>query len=272
MHPTFSFIIINFRSAHLLPEWFASLPTTRLSPDEYEVIVVNNDAHEREALDNLKQHYAFTLIHTENNLGFGAACNRGAAIAQGETLGFINPDSRFLEGALHIVRDRFRNDPSLGIIGLKLVTPDGSIQEWSAGTRITLWDIVRNNLGFPASKKIWLSPTPTAAHWVSGASLFIPRELFSEIGGFDENFFLYFEDVDLCERIRKHHKKILYFPEVAVRHLSGQSASSRADQKKHYYASQDRFFAKHRPKWEGLCIRLLRSALRITTIRQRTIE
>lgn len=264
MRPTFSFIIVNFKSAELLPDWFASLSNTQLSPNEYEVIIVNNDASENEKLDTFQKQHDFKLIHAESNLGFGRACNRGAREASGEILGFINPDAQFISGNLHTISERFQNDPSLGIIGLKLLTQDGTIQEWSTGTEVTLWDILRNNLGVPKSRALWESTEPIKVDWVSGASLFIPKNLFQEIQGFDEDFFLYFEDTDLCKRAKAQGKSILYFPNISVKHLSGQSATSKKQQKQDYYASQDLYFSKHRPKWESLCIKTCRHHLSIS--------
>ncbi len=255
----FSFIIVNYRSADLLSDWFTSLPNTGLLPDEYEVIIVNNDTNEKEKLDTLQAQYGFKLIHAESNLGFGSACNRGAKESSGEIIGFINPDTRFVSGDLHRVSNRFRNDSTLGIIGLRLTTRDGATQAWSAGIETSLWDILRNNLGFPKSRSLWESTEPIEVDWVSGASLFIPKNLFQEIQGFDEDFFLYFEDADLCKRLRQAEKKVLYFPGISLIHISGGSSSSNRSQKKHYYASQDLYFSKHRPKWEGLGVKTLRN-------------
>lgn len=255
----FSFIIINFKSAQLLPGWFASLSKTGLSPHEYEVIIVNNDANEKKIIDTLQEKNTFKLIHTESNLGFGAACNLGSRQASGEIIGFINPDTQFLRGQVLALHDLFRNDPSVGIIGLKLLTEQGLVQEWSTGTKVTLWDIIRNNFGFPKSKALWKSQKPISVDWVSGASLFMPRALFQKIQGFDESFFLYFEDIALCERVRSNGKSILYFPDIALKHLGGHSASSHKQQKEYFYTSQDIFFAKHRPPWEGVCVKILRT-------------
>lgn len=255
----FSFIIVNFQSAHLLPDWFVSLSKTLLSPHEYEVIIVNNDASEKKFLDTLATQYNFTLIHAKSNLGFGGACNLAATSAQGEIIGFINPDTQFLSGDFHVITKQFASNPSLGILGLKLLTADGIIQPWSTGTTVTLWDIIRNNLHLPKSKALWNASVPTTVDWVSGAALFMPKQLFVEVAGFDEHFFLYFEDTDLCMRVNTLHKSILYFPTLSIQHLGGQSASSHTQQKQHYYASQDIFFAKHRPRIEGILLKILRS-------------
>jgi GT2 family glycosyltransferase len=258
MKPLFSFILVNFKSAHILPDWFASLSKTGLSAQEYEVIIVNNDESEKEILENLTKKHSFKLIHAQNNVGFGTACNLGARQATGKILGCINPDTQFISGNIHAIHTQFQSDSSIGIIGLKLLTQAGKAQEWSAGVTVTLWDILRNNLGFPKSKALWESAQPISVDWVSGASLFIPKNLFQEIQGFDENFFLYFEDIDLCERISAKGKSILYFPDIALKHLCGQSSTSHKQQKQHYYQSQDIYFSKHRPEWEGFFVKILR--------------
>ena len=259
MPPIFSFIIVNFNSAHSISLCLASLHNTHLKSHEYEVIVVNNDVSETKALEMLQAQHSFKLIHTHSNIGFGAACNKGATHALGNILGFINPDAQFISGNVREIHTQFECNPSVGIIGLKLLTGQGDTQAWSAGVRVTLWDILRNNLGFPKSKSLWRSQVPITVDWVSGASLFIPRDLFTSVHGFDTRFFLYFEDNDLCERILKQKKSILYFPFISIRHTSGQSSSSKKQQKYDYYKSQTLYFSLHRPKWEGWCIKTLRN-------------
>lgn len=261
MRPIFSFIVVNFRSAALLPAWFDSFSNTQLSPQDFEVIVVNNDLSECDTLEQLRKRHTFRLIQNTANQGFGKAVNKASKYASGEILGIINPDTLFLPGDFSLIQKQFQASKELGIIGLRLLTPDGSAQEWSAGSRVTLWDIIRNNFGFPKSKMLWESKHPISVDWVSGAALFIPRDTFQELNGFDEDFFLYFEDIDLCERIRQSSKTILYFPTLSVRHLSGQSSPSATEQKAHYYRSQDLYFQKHRPKWESFCISVLRKML-----------
>jgi GT2 family glycosyltransferase len=259
LSPTFSFIIVNYRSAANLLDWFASLYRITLLPSEYEVIIVNNDLRERAALDALVSHHHFTLIHAENNLGFGRACNMAAQNASGDVLGFLNPDTRFTDGNIRLVRNCFREDPSLGALGLRLIDDRFRQQAWSAGCDRDFLDTMRNHLGTPRSQALWKSREPIHVDWVSGAALFVPAATFREARGFDEDFFLYFEDIDFCHRLRANGKKILYFPALSVKHLGGRSASSKASRKEHYYRSQDLFFAKHRPKWEGFAIKLLRS-------------
>lgn len=258
MTTTFSFIIVNYKSHHVLGKWFASLQHTKLLPHEYEIIVVNNDASEQNALEKLKHIHTFTLLVSPQNNGFGKACNIGAQKARGKILAFINPDTLFIKGDLRDVYNEFKQDTHIGVIGLQLITEENNIQPWSAGSLITLLDILKNNLGFPSSKRLWESKTAIDVDWVSGASLFISRELFNQSKGFDETFFLYFEDADVCRRIQLLGKRILYYPRITVKHLCGQSSTSKKLQKKQYYISQEYYFKKHRPKWESFFLKALR--------------
>jgi N-acetylglucosaminyl-diphospho-decaprenol L-rhamnosyltransferase len=256
--PLFSLIIINFNSAQSLPGCLSSLRKTGLKAEDLEVIVVNNDTDEHDALDALRKQHEFSLIDAPENLGFGKANNLGARSARGDFLFFLNPDSRILSGSLADAAGYLRENPSFGILGCRLVTKDGSLQEWSAGTEVTLWDLVRNNLGLPRSKALWESARPLPAAWVSGAAMLMPRSLFEALGGFDESFFLYFEDVDLCRRANAFGREAVYFPHIDVEHRGGASSRSRKAQKRSFYASQDLYFRKHRPVWEGFMVRWLR--------------
>ncbi len=97
--------------------------------------------------------------------------------------------------------------------------------------------------------------------WVSGCALFIRQDLFSRLGGFDEDFFLYFEDVDLCHRAKNLGYEIIVTEKMRLTHLGGRSLKQSAARKRHYYRSQDIYFKKCRPKLEGFFLKLLRFPL-----------
>ncbi|MDO8529729.1 MAG: galactosyltransferase-related protein, partial [bacterium] len=84
------------------------------------------------------------------------------------------------------------------------------------------------------------------------------KNIFQEINGFDENFFMYFEDVDLCKRVREKGYKIIYLPEFIVKHLSGKSLKNKREQKRYFYSSQDYYFEKHFGKMTSNLVKLLR--------------
>ena len=250
-----SIIIVNYQSAAYLQKCLASLFRFN-SEIDLEIVVVNND--KKENLNKIKEKFpAIILINTAENKGFGAACNLGVKSSQGELLFFLNPDMEILR-SLEPIIEVFEKNPEVGAVGPKLLGKDERIQEWSTGVEISFLDLIRNNLGLPSSRKIWESSVARETFWISGAALFVPRKIFSGIGGFDENFFMYFEDNDFCRRIGQTGKKLLYFPDVAICHLGGKSSQDPKKQKEYFFASQDYFFQKHFGSWQVFWLKFLR--------------
>jgi GT2 family glycosyltransferase len=248
-----SFIIVNHKSDQFLEKCLKSI-RNKFSDSKKEIIVVNNSDYSSGFSDNLK-------IIRSSNFGFGSACNLGAKESLGDILCFLNPDTGIISNDFPKIISEFENNPKLGIIGPGLVDENGSVQDWSAGKEISLLDIIGNNLGFQRSRKIWTSEKKVECAWVSGACLFIRKELFEKLNGFDEKFFLYFEDIDLCKRALNSDYQVLYYPEFAIKHLGGKSFGSKKEQKKHYYSSQDYYFQKHFGKIRYFLLKIIRGLI-----------
>ncbi|KKR21825.1 MAG: hypothetical protein UT50_C0003G0006 [Candidatus Moranbacteria bacterium GW2011_GWA2_39_41] len=249
-----SIIIVNYHSEKYLDKCLSSI--YGVWGQDLEIIIVNNDI--AESLQNIIEKFpAVKIIQQKENVGFGRAHNAGAQITKGKYLLFLNPDTIIVNDATDIL-NKFEQDNSVGIIGAKLVNSEGKNQSWSVGYEATLWNILKNKLGFPESRRIWESAQTQEVEWTSGGSMFIRKEIFAEVGGFDEKFFLYFEDMDLCKRVCKIGKKVLYFPSVRIEHIEGGSVENKNKQKKDYYASQDYYFSKHFGLIQSVLIRLLR--------------
>lgn len=235
-----SFIIPNYKSEHYLANCIASIEK-HAQKGSYEIIIVNNDDQPLEKDDwNANIH----ILDNKNNAGFSKACNLGASIAKGDILFFLNPDTEIKTGNISDLALKLE-DSLVGIVAPKLTLPNGDTQPWSCGCEVNLWDIIKNNFGIIKSKRFWSEDTPAQVSWVSGAGFLIKKSLFATIGGFDENFFMYFEDVDLCKKVTALKKKIIVMPCVQVMHLGGQSFSNSTKQKGMYYSSQDYYFKKH---------------------------
>lgn len=255
-----SIIIVNYQSEQPLLGCLASIYKNLKKQEAIEIIVVNND--ESKKLVRLREQFpAIKIIENEKNLGYGGASNLGAKSAEGEVLFFLNPDTEVLSANIEEMLVELKKNKELAILGTHLVEVDGKDQWWNAGVEITLGDIILNNLRIIRSKKIWQSPKKREVDWVSGAALLIKKEVFEKIGGFDQNLFLYFEDIDLCRRAKKLGKKVLYFPEFSVKHLGGKSFSNKKEQKQEYYQSQDYYFQKHFGKLQVVVLKALRRAL-----------
>lgn len=192
--------------------------------DELEVIVVNNNADPsavRSFVDSTKDQN-ITLIHAAGNLGYGKGNNLGAKSAKGKYLLIINPDNRLEAHALETMVRYLEEHPDTGVVGPKLVFPNGSIRD-SYRTFPHPLDVIikRTPLKriFPERMKAYLQwgqnpDTIRDVDWMCGACLLFPRSLYEELGGFDERFFLFFEDCDLCRRIWGKDLRVVYLPDA----------------------------------------------------------
>lgn len=236
-----SFIIVNYRSRHLLAECLASISRGCAVP--HEVIIVNNDKNPLP--QSVHGDDIVRVIESENNRGFGAGSNRGAASAQGTFLCFLNPDAHIVGENFSSLLSYFDEDGSVGIVGPRLVRQDGTVQPWSTGEDVTLWSTLWNKRAMWRSHMPWHSAENHPVAWVSGAAMVVRRTVFEALGGFDERFFLYFEDVDLCRRARAIGQKVLHIPLVHVIHRGGGSMENQSIQKQHYDTAQELYFEKH---------------------------
>mgnify|MGYP003393682782 CR=1 FL=1 len=249
---------MNYRSAQYLNGALASLFSFEQEGDFFEVIVVNNDPLESEALRLLKQAFPFFLIESGGNVGFGRGNNLGAKKARGKILAFINPDVLWTGMHLRSIAAVFAEQQMIGILGMALLNADKEPEAWSAGREPSLLNLLRNNV-LPEKQALWQRPELFFPDWVSGGGLCIRQALFSAIGGFDERYFLYFEDVDLCAAARQRGFSVARHTAFPLLHLGGKSQHSTRSQKKHFYASQRQYFAKHRPRWEWMILSWLQA-------------
>jgi GT2 family glycosyltransferase len=256
MAPTLSTIIVNHNSAR---ETIACVASLRANGGvEQEIIVVDNgsEADDRALLRDLDG--ASRLIEAPND-GFGAGCNRGAAAAAGTYLLFVNPDivvpSPTALAELVAVAAR---EPRLGALGCRMVFDDGRLQ-LSAHHRDPdlvghAWDYAPI-VSQPLSRLFGLGPRslfPAPRHegevlearHLLGAFMLVPRDVFRQVGGFDEGFFLYREETDLCRRIAGLGRRILYTPTPVVVHTSAASTHNRhfANFDPRYMESTYRYF------------------------------
>lgn len=248
-----SLIFVNYRSMLSLSQALRSLARDAFFRRSVEVIVVNQDDTEEKAAMALSQQWGFRLI-SRANLGFASGANAGALMANSEVLAFLNPDIRCYSGSLQDGVRSLRENDRLGIAGATLLGEDGVPEEWSKGRFLDLSLFIRHNL-FPRA----FCQGNGGIDWVSGGALFIKRDLFQRLGGFDEDFFLYFEDMDLCKRAAKEGHVIRSLESPRFLHLGGKSFSSRREQKRYYADAQRRYFEKHRPFWEQKFLSALRS-------------
>ena len=244
-----TFITVNYNSKKDLLRSLSDLSKID-NADKIDVIIVNNDTSKLELPT-----FSFAnqiVCEINSNIGFGAANNIALDKIQTEYVCFLNPDTYSFPKNLLKIIEHIKHDKM--IVAPQICTPKNNPEPWSVGSKINLCSIIKNNLGL--YKKYWNLTTPTEVAWVSGASLFAKTHFIKQLGGFDEDFFLYFEDVDLCQRAKNRGGSIMYLPDFQIKHSSGSSSNTKHLQKRHYYDSQYIFFKKHVGVMQAEIIRL----------------
>lgn len=258
----FSIIIVNYNTEKLTRNCLDSV-FLNCDKTDFEIIVVDNDSSdgsarmlESEFGDRIK------IIKNKINQGFGPANNQGAQIAQGEYLFFLNSDTFVKNNILKPLKDVLDSDNKIGIISPKLISEDGQEQERAYGEFPNLLSVILEKFEKPPIIKKDLFETD----WVSGAALITRKDIFEKIGGFDEDFFMYFEDIDLCKRVKDAGFKIAVYPGVSVTHLCGQSIKKSSERKKYYYKSQDYFYKKHYSLLQMYLMKVIRWPYRLVNL------
>jgi len=250
----FSIIIINYNTLeytqNCLDSIFANLPV-----EMFELILVDNNSPDGSG-QILKEKYCDRVktILNNQNLGFGAANNQGAKIAQGEYLWFLNSDTLIDNVNLEEIDKIFKNNQKLGVTSVDLLMENRKRQSYAFGEFLSLKNLLKrgNNIGKECSGYYKVD-------WLTGASMIVRREIFNKVSGFDEKFFMYFEDMDLCKRIKESGFEIWFLKSYSIIHFGGKSAVNFEKMKSDYYISQDYFFLKHYGKFQKFFVRLLRS-------------
>lgn len=211
----------------------------------HEVIVVD-DASTEERAAQLSEVGGLRFHRLRQNGGFITACNEGARIARGAHLVFLNNDTQVEPGWLDALVDVFRNLPDAGLVGAKLIYPDGSLQE--AGGMV--WrDGSACNFGHGGSPEAPEFNYLRETDYCSGACIALPRPLFEALGGFDTHFApAYYEDTDLAFRVRAAGRKVVYQPLSRVVHYEGRSNGTDVTKsiKRHQVTNQVRFYERWR--------------------------
>jgi len=241
-----SVIIVNFNDRPHLNACLAAV-RNQAPAEGLEIIVVDNASTDgsrewiAEAFPDVR------LIANPRNLGFSAANNLGARAAGGAFLLFLNTDTVVSEGSLTGLVAKLKADPAVGAAGPALLQGPDSYQV-SFGRSVNFaaqfWQRHVLNPYHKARQK--KGGKETAVGWLSAACLLCRRTAFEAAGGFDERFFIYFEDIDLCYRMSKAGWKLLHVPSVRIFHEGGATTAPRAaDSRLEYRRSQLYFYRKH---------------------------
>jgi len=222
-----SIIIVNYNGGSYILNCLQSVET-HIKKD-CEIIVVDNHSEDGSP-ERIKSKYPhIRFIENYKNLGFAAANNQGARVASGKFLLLLNPDA-YLTTSLDGALDMMDADPLIGVLGCKIVNPDKTTQltigldhhplrlilSWFGIGRLFPFDIFHR----VKSDERHYSYTHEA-DWVSGAFLLTRKNKWSQLGGLDENYFMYMEDVDYCKRVKCHGNKVIFYSGAVVVHDEG---------------------------------------------------
>jgi len=262
-----SIIIVSWNVRELLQKCLGSVGsgqwtetqalTTLHRPRSTEIIVVDNASSDN-SVEMLRAEFpdARVIANTEN-AGFTRANDEALAMAQGRYLFLLNPDTELRPGALQTLFDYAETHPRVGIVGPQLFYGDGSAQSsrrrfptlataFLESTKLQQW--------FPRSRvltRYYMLDTRDDAtqevDWINGAAMFVRRAVYEQIGGFDEAFFMYSEELDWCYRAKQAGWQIAYLPTAQVTHYEGKSSEQVvAARDIYFHSSKIRFFRKTR--------------------------
>ena len=263
-----SAIIVSYNTKDLLRECLHSLADS--VPENFEIFVVDN-ASEDGSPDMVREEFPrVTLIANTENLGFAAANNQAYERSTGEYVFLLNPDARVGEDAVPRMLAFMDTHRGCGICGGQIYTPKGEKAPSARSFPCTLhkfFTLFGLNARFPKSRifgqpdMTWLSGhVPTLVDWVPGTFTCLRRSMLESIGFFDERYYLYYEETDLCLRAQQNGWQIFYLPQAAVWHVGGASSKTRSDMEFHNAGAQLLLF---RLRSEALYHRKNRGVLRL---------
>ena len=245
-----SIIIVSFNAKADLARCLASLEAAPPAAP-HEILVVDNGSTDGSA-GAAREFAGVTVIEAGGNLGFARANNIGIRRSSGANILLLNSDTVVPPGALDRLLAELDRDGTAAVAGPRLVDGGGRA-ELSFGRMIGPLNEFRQKRLARGGAVDSLTRRRQYPDWVSGACLLVRRVDAEAVGGLDERYFMYTEDVDFCAAIRARGRRILFTPDVEVVHLRGRSAASApAATRAHYRRSQLAFYQKHHPGWAPL--------------------
>ncbi len=252
-----SVIIVSWNVRDLLRNCLRSIRQETSDQQQTEIIVVDNASSDN-TLEMLRGEFPdVRVIANTENLGFTRGNNQGLALAQGRYFFLLNPDTELRPNTLESLITHMDAHPRIGIIGPQLYYGDGTLQSsrrrfptlataFLESTKLQQW--------FPRNRALiryYMLDTrddeTRQVDWINGSAMFVRREVYDQVGGFDERFFMYSEELDWCYRAKQAGWQIVYFPTVQVTHYEGKSSEQAVAQRDIYFhSSKILFFFKYR--------------------------
>lgn len=263
-----SIIIVNWNGGELLARAIASVERELAAwGGKAEILVVDNASTDGSA-DTLAHKFPHVgVIRNRTNVGYAAAANRGLAASRGDLVLFLNPDVELMDSTIARCARHLRQDPRIALVGCRLLNPDLTHQRSVENFLSVSGLILDNILSLPRLAGVaaacrrarFARPKSGVVDWVHGAFMLCRRTALEEIGGFDPQYFLYAEDMDLCYRLRRKGYRVVYVDEAAAVHV-GQASSAKLFGEKptgQILRSTVLFLRKHRGRRAAAAFRIL---------------
>ena len=263
--PAVSVIIVNWNAGDLLRQAVASVvDSARQTSLRLEIVIVDNGSSD-DSLVGVGDSAELVILRNEGNHGFGAACNQAATFARGAYLLFLNPDCRVAPGNIDACIDVLETDQTVGAVGVALTADDGSV--WRSCHRFpTFWNFFVRLSGLASlfsglddgSMREWAHDQDRRVDHVIGAFYVVRAVEFRALGGFDERFFVYLEDLDLSKRYSEQGLSCYFLAAQRAYHKGG-GLSEKAKAARLFYATRSRIlyaFKHFGPlyAWTHLCL------------------
>jgi GT2 family glycosyltransferase len=243
-------IIVSFNARADLERCLASLHAAPPATP-HDIVVVDNASTDGSAAA-ARSWPGVRVIEVGSNAGFASANNVGIRASTGTNLLLLNSDTIVPAGAVDRLLAELERDPDVAVVGPRLVDANGRA-ELSFGRMIGPFNELRQKFRARSAVVEQLTKRRQYPDWVTAACLLVRRADAEAVGGFDERYFMYTEDVDFCAAIRAKGRRVLFTPDVEVVHLRGRSgASAPAATRAGYRRSQLAFYEKHHPGWAPL--------------------
>ncbi len=268
MEKDVSIIIVNYNVRYFLEQCLMAIEKARHNLN-IEIIVVDNASVDGSQTMIKKKFTNVLLIENQKNLGFAKANNQALKIAQGKYILILNPDTLIQEDTLLTLKNFLDEHPEVGAVGCKLINPDGSFQAASRRSIPTPWVAFTKIVGlskiFPKSKIFgrynltYISPDiESEVDVLSGSLLLVRNDILKRVGYFDEDYFMYGEDIDLCYKIKKAGSKIYYTPRTKAIHYKGESTKKgEFSYITNFYSAMLIFIDKHFKDHYSLFVKLI---------------
>jgi N-acetylglucosaminyl-diphospho-decaprenol L-rhamnosyltransferase len=251
--PEVAVVVVNYDSGDHLRTCMSYLPAA-VSPLRAEFVVVDN-ASKDGSIDGIEDLApGMRVIRNAENRGYGRACNQGFRATSAPYVCLLNPDVIAEAGSISALVAGLAARPQAGVLGPRLMNPDGTyypscrvVPNLRVALGHAVFGLVSDNNRYSRAYKLldFDHLEEREVDWVSGAAMLVRRHAFEEVGGFDEGFFMYVEDVDLCSRMNDAGWRAVYYPFAEmIHHVAGSSRRAPYKMIRHHHMSHMRFAVK----------------------------